>query len=522
MSIWGKRTERESSGRGVARAALDGASREELVREAQKSLAKEGRTGRIGVWLEPDPDASPQKEAPAGFRGVVLDRGSDETPQEWATLSVEPPLPEELLLRGKTVEQDLDAFPANPITGVLVGLRHALWVPIERKEQLRGVILVGSLEDQPSIFRQSVESVAAELSLALGLQEEQRIARHGNTDLGMVKRFLRTPAGEHSPDTVLRNLVESCTSTAGGGESPGATFAAIGALRHPREPSGENFSLEFLWHSGDAFWTRAIQSEPLAGLWRRALLERRVIGSASEMGWTRGTVDRIVAFPLEAEGQLAGALVAGLPLMRLSGLAAGIATFGVLQITHNLLRYYEKIGPGLNTFSSVPETTGLLQAAVGALIAIGVAFAYQRSRFGRMLRATREDPPAASATGISIYRQRLGAFVVSGLLAGFAGGLYVHLLPLNTETVYLDLTFITLAMLVVGGATSLWGAVVGALAVSALDSFLAQAENGVDVFGGTLDLPAGTRLVVVGTLMALVLIVRPSGITGGRELQWRR
>jgi branched-chain amino acid transport system permease protein len=213
------------------------------------------------------------------------------------------------------------------------------------------------------------------------------------------------------------------------------------------------------------------------------------------------------------------ALVVGLPLMRLSGLAAGIATFGVLEITHNLLRYYEKIGPGLNTFSSVPETTGLGQAAVGALIAIAVAFAYQRSRFGRMLRATREDPPAASAAGISIYRQRLGAFVASGVLAGFAGALYVHLLPLNTESLYLDLTFVTLAMLVVGGSTSLWGAVVGALGVSALDSFLAQAENGIGFFGGTLDLPAGTRLVVVGALMAIVLVVRPNGITGGRELR---
>src|SRR5258708_25956295 len=273
MSIWGKRTERESSGRGVARAARDVGQRDELVREAQKSRAKEGRTGRIGVWLEPDPDASTQKEAPAGFRGMVLDRGSDETPPEWATLSVEPPLPEELLLRGKTVEQDLDAFPANPITGVLVGLRHALWVPIERKEQLRGVILVGSLEDQPSIFRQSVESVAAELSLALGLQEEQRIARHGNTDLGMVKRFLRTPTGEHSPDTLLRNLVESCTATAAGGGDPPATLCALGALPHPREPSGENLALEFLWHSGDAFWAPAIHSEPPAGPGRAARLQ---------------------------------------------------------------------------------------------------------------------------------------------------------------------------------------------------------------------------------------------------------
>jgi branched-chain amino acid transport system permease protein len=216
------------------------------------------------------------------------------------------------------------------------------------------------------------------------------------------------------------------------------------------------------------------------------------------------------------------ALLVGLPLMRLSGLAAGIATFGVLEITHNLLRYEEKVGPGLNTFSSVPETTTLRQAAVGALLVVVVAYAYARSRFGRLLRATREDAAAARAVGASVYRQRLIAFTISGLLAGFAGGLYVHLLPLNTESVYLDLTFITLAMLVIGGATSLWGAVVGALAVSALDSYLAVAENGTSLFGWHVDLPSGTRVVVVGLLMAVVLILRPAGLTGGREFRVRR
>jgi branched-chain amino acid transport system permease protein len=217
------------------------------------------------------------------------------------------------------------------------------------------------------------------------------------------------------------------------------------------------------------------------------------------------------------------ALVIAFPLMRLSGLAAGIATFGVLEITHNLLRYEEKIGPGLNAFSSVPETTGLRQAAIGALVVVVAAFAYGRSRFGRLLRATREDPAAARAVGVSIYRQRLVAFALSGALAGLAGGLYVHLLPVNTESVYLDLTFITLAMLVVGGATSLWGAVVGALAVSALDSYLAVAENGSSFLGAQIDLPAGTRVVIVGALMAVVLILRPNGLTGGREFRlWKR
>jgi branched-chain amino acid transport system permease protein len=215
------------------------------------------------------------------------------------------------------------------------------------------------------------------------------------------------------------------------------------------------------------------------------------------------------------------ALIVGLPLMRLSGLAAGIATFGVLEITHNVLRYWEKIGPGVTTFSAVPETTGLLQATVVALIAVLAAFVYARSRHGRMLRATREDPAAARAVGISVFRQRLLAFTVSGFVAGLGGGLYVHLLPVNTESFYLDLTFITLAMLVIGGVTSLWGAVVGAIAVSAVDSFLAEAENGVHVLGWSLDLPAGTRIVVVGALMALVLILRPAGLTGGREISLR-
>ena len=216
------------------------------------------------------------------------------------------------------------------------------------------------------------------------------------------------------------------------------------------------------------------------------------------------------------------ATLVGLPLMRLSGLAAGIATFGVLEITHNVLRYYEKIGPGTTAFSSVPETTDLLQATIGGLVAVLVAFAYQYSRFGRQLRATREDPAAAQAVGISVYRQRLLSFGLSGAVAGFAGGLYVHLLPLTTEEVYLNLTFITLAMLVIGGLTSLWGAVVGALAVGGLDSLLAEAENGIGAFGRTIDLPAGSRIVVVGALMAIVLILRPNGLTGGRELRLPR
>jgi branched-chain amino acid transport system permease protein len=259
------------------------------------------------------------------------------------------------------------------------------------------------------------------------------------------------------------------------------------------------------------------------GAWTAGVLSVPVDEKPATMPYLFGflaetTVGNVASLALAALAGGVFALLAGLPLMRLSGLAAGIATFAVLGITNNLLRYYEKIGPGLNVFSSVPETTDLLQAAAVAIIAIVVAFAYQTSRFGRQLRAAREDPAAARAVGISVYGQRLVAFTLSGALAGLAGGLYVHFLPINADFVYLELTFITLAMLVIGGMTSLWGAVVGALAVSGLDSLLAEAEEGL----GRIDLPSGSRLVVVGALMALVLILRPSGITGGKEVTLAR
>jgi branched-chain amino acid transport system permease protein len=234
------------------------------------------------------------------------------------------------------------------------------------------------------------------------------------------------------------------------------------------------------------------------------------------------TVGNYVSLALAAAVGAAAALAVGLPLMRLSGLAAGIATFAVLGITYNVLTYEQKIGPGQNAFSGVPQTTGMWQAAIGGLICATAAYVYQRTRFGRMLRATREDPAAATAAGISIYRQRLLGFTLSGALAGFAGGIYVHLQPLQVNGLYLDLTFITLAMLVVGGAGSLLGAVVGTLALNGIFSFFSAATNTVDVFGWHLKVPAGTAEIVLGVLMAVVLILRPNGIAGGREFSLPR
>ena len=227
----------------------------------------------------------------------------------------------------------------------------------------------------------------------------------------------------------------------------------------------------------------------------------------------------VIAFALGA----LYALIVGFPLMRLNGIAAGIATFAILEITNNVLSYDTNIGPGATTLALVPTSTGIVQALIGAVIAAVLAFAYQRSPRGRLLRATREDPAAARAAGVSITRERLLAFALSGGIAGLGGGLLVHQLgSITTDQVYLDLTFLTLAMLVVGGSRSLLGATIGAIGISLIDSFLLNAVNTVHVVFFNLTLPSGTADVILGVIMAGMLLLRPLGVTGGRELSLPR
>src|SRR5207245_10664155 len=101
--------------------------------------------------------------------GVVLDGGGSVTPSEWEKLALEAPLPAESLAAGKGVEQDLEALPARPMLGVLVGLQRALWIPIEASGRLRGVMLAGLGKHNNASPRARLEPVAAEWALGTDL-----------------------------------------------------------------------------------------------------------------------------------------------------------------------------------------------------------------------------------------------------------------------------------------------------------------------------------------------------------------
>src|SRR5262249_55199240 len=117
---------------------------------------------------------------------------------------------------------------------------------------------------------------------------------------------------------------------------------------------------------------------------------------------------------------VAGAVAAlvGVPLMRLSGLSAGIGTFAFLLITQDLLRNSTSLTAGEESLVGVPLTTTMWSAFAWACAILVVAFAYQQSRFGLRLRASRESEAAAAASGIRIRRERWLAFVLSACMVG--------------------------------------------------------------------------------------------------------
>ncbi|HEV7966039.1 MAG TPA: hypothetical protein VGP19_00635, partial [Candidatus Acidoferrales bacterium] len=106
----------ERTWQGVSRAVLSGAPREELLREAIHAISKDGRTDRIGIWLEPDSPCDPDPSVAACLRGIVWEAGGDTTPEEWAKLSLEAPLPHELLASGQSVYQEVGASPSGPVS----------------------------------------------------------------------------------------------------------------------------------------------------------------------------------------------------------------------------------------------------------------------------------------------------------------------------------------------------------------------------------------------------------------------
>lgn len=219
------------------------------------------------------------------------------------------------------------------------------------------------------------------------------------------------------------------------------------------------------------------------------------------------------------------ALVIGIAVARLSGIGASIATLAWLVIVFSVFSNTERLTKGTASLIGLPLVVTLPLATALALCALLVAFVFRHSRWGLMLQASREDEVAAMASGINVRGLRLGAFVLSAMVVAASGVMTGHFLGvLSVSQFWLELTFLTLAMLVIGGLRSLSGAVVGTIVLTAVAEPLRLLSGGTEILGVAIPKAPGLREVGLALIMLGVLILRPNGLTGGHEvgLGWLR
>jgi branched-chain amino acid transport system permease protein len=229
-----------------------------------------------------------------------------------------------------------------------------------------------------------------------------------------------------------------------------------------------------------------------------------------------------VATPISGVFAALFALIVGRVIMRLSGIAASIATFGLLGVVNNVYSNWDSVTGGQGSIVGIPPTMNVWIGWLGAAVAIVIAYLYAISRSGLALRATRDESVAASASGIDIVRERLIAFVVSAFIIGIAGALYAHFLSIvNPGAFYLRTTFITLSMLVVGGMYSLSGAVTGVVTISVLIELFRNLEKGISLGALKVALPNGVQEIAIGIITIVILMYLPTGLTRNQEFSWR-
>ena len=223
---------------------------------------------------------------------------------------------------------------------------------------------------------------------------------------------------------------------------------------------------------------------------------------------------------------LAAALVAlgctlaiSIVLARLRGAGAAIGTLAWLIILHVLLNGARSVTRGSQTFYGVPPLIGLGSAFAIAALVIFAARLYRESRFGLRLRASRDDELASEALGVHLFRERFWGLVLSGTILGVAGGMSAFSLgAFSPRQFYLILAFTYLAMLIVGGAATVTGAVAGTILVTMLTEVTRRFEGGVSVLGFQLPTLFGLTQVTLGAALMLAIFWRPRGIFGRHEV----
>jgi branched-chain amino acid transport system permease protein len=206
-------------------------------------------------------------------------------------------------------------------------------------------------------------------------------------------------------------------------------------------------------------------------------------------------------------------LVVGMPALRLRGDYLAIATLGMGEIIRILIQNSDPLGGalGLNDIPRYTDFTGngLFWLYAAVIITTVVIWRIGYSAKGRAIMAVREDEIAAAAIGIDATRQKVVAFIVGASFAGVAGSMYgLHERSITPNTFNMIRSIEVVVMVTLGGLGSISGAIVAAIVLTLLPEVL----RGIGDY----------RMIIYSALLILMMLLRPQGLLGGRELwSWK-
>lgn len=210
----------------------------------------------------------------------------------------------------------------------------------------------------------------------------------------------------------------------------------------------------------------------------------------------------------------------GLPTLKLKTHYLTMATIGFAEVVRLVLINWAKVTHGTSGIRDIPAPAlgplvldrpwlfYYLCLAVLAVVVVGV-MRLRASRLGRNLEAIRDDELAAQTCGVNVTSYKVMAFAISAFCGGLAGGLYAHLLRyISPDSFSLEHTIQILAMLMIGGRSSVAGAIAGAALLTYLPEWLRSFKE--------------WYMAIYGAGLLSILIFLPDGLAGFVRRAWKR
>jgi branched-chain amino acid transport system permease protein len=193
------------------------------------------------------------------------------------------------------------------------------------------------------------------------------------------------------------------------------------------------------------------------------------------------------------------ALIMGRPTLRLSGVYLAMATLAFGEVVRIVILNAENLTGGALGLNGIPQLTGWFDVALAVLITLYVLLRLAHSRIGRVMAAISQDEVATELMGLNVRGYKLFAFVLGAALAGFAGALNAHFTFFISPNEYgFERGVEILAMGVLGGSGSPWGAVIGGVLITLLPEFL----RGLGHY----------RPLINGVILIVIILYSPKGI----------